>query len=323
MKNEHRWLANLPPQLGSPRPDVALGIGDDASVLAPSPLPALLTVDAAVEGVHFTRAIASFYDVGYRSFMAAASDIAAMAGRPRAALSALTVPSDVGEADLDALVAGQAEAAQSLGVAIVGGNLSSGPCLSVTTTLVGECERPLTRAGARPGDGLYVWGALGLAAAGLQTLLRGIDEGQAPFAGEAIGAWRRPAAQIEAGWAVRSLASAAIDISDGLGQDAGHLARASGVRLVLDEARAIAQGGAALAAMAERLGLDPSALALAGGEDYALLVSSGHDLTPYGGRRIGLVEAGPSGVVVEGPLGRRAAPTGFDHGRPPPEREPK
>lgn len=318
MKNEHHWLATLPPLLGAPRSDITLGIGDDAAVLAPASNPVLLTVDAAVEGVHFTRAIASFYDVGYRSFMAAASDIAAMAGRARVALSALTVPRDVSESDLGALVAGQAEAAQTLGVAIVGGNLTSGPCLSITTTVVGECERALTRSGARPGEGLYAWGTLGLAAAGLRVLLRGDDEGSGPGAREAIGAFRRPLAQIEAGWAVRTLGSAAIDVSDGLGQDAGHLARASGVRVVLDEARVLAQGGAALVAVAERLGLDPRELALAGGEDYALLVTSERDLTPHGGRLIGRIESGPGEVLVEGPLGHRPAPAGFDHGRSPP-----
>ncbi|HEU4406299.1 MAG TPA: thiamine-phosphate kinase [Polyangiaceae bacterium] len=318
MKSEHRWLATLPPLLGAPRPDVALGIGDDAALLAPSPGLTVLTVDAAVEGVHFTRAIASFYDVGYRSFMAAASDIAAMGGRPRAALSALTVPRDVGEADLEALVDGQADAARALGAAIVGGNLTSGPCLSVTTTVVGECERALTRSGARPGEGLYAWGALGLAAAGLRALLRGEGEGSGPGAREAIAAFRRPMAQIEAAWAVRALASAAIDVSDGLGQDAGHLARASGVRVVLDEARVLEQGGAALGPVAGRLGLDPCELALAGGEDYALLVTSGRDLTPQGGRLIGRVEAGPGDVLVEGPLGRRPPPPGFDHGAGPP-----
>ncbi|MCU0687324.1 MAG: thiamine-phosphate kinase [Polyangiaceae bacterium] len=313
MKSEHRWLGALPPCFGATRPDVLVGIGDDAAVLAPSPMASLLTVDAAVEGVHFTRAIASFYDVGYRSFVAAASDIAAMAGRPRAALSALTVPPDVGEVELDALVAGQADAARAIGVAIVGGNVATGPCLSVTTTVIGECERAVERGGARPGEGLYVWGALGLAAAGLQALLRG--EAAGPELREAIEAWRRPRAQIEEAWAVRELVSAAIDVSDGLGQDAGHLARVSGVRLVLEEARVLEQGGGALAVAAAKLGLNPIALALAGGEDYALLVTSGHDLSLYGGRLIGRVEAGPREVLVEGPLGRRLAPAGFDHGQ--------
>ncbi len=320
MKSEHRWIATLPSPFGAARPDVTLGIGDDAAVLAPSPLPALLSVDAAVEGVHFTREIASFYDVGYRSFVAAASDIAAMAGRPRAALSALTVPPGVLEADLDALVAGQADAARSLGVAIVGGNVTAGPCVSVTTTVVGEAERPLARSGARPGEGLYVRGALGLAAAGLRALLRGEAEG--PGLREAIAAWRRPVAHVEAAWAARGLGSAAIDISDGLGQDAAHLARASGVRLVLDEARALEQGGPELAAAAEHLGLDARELALAGGEDYALLFSSAHDLTPQGWHLVGAVEVGPGDVLVEGPGGRRRAPDGFDHGRATP-RQPK
>jgi thiamine-monophosphate kinase len=312
MKSEHRWLAKLPAHLGAPRPDVLVGIGDDAAAIAPSARPLLLTVDAAVEGVHFTRAIASLYDVGFRSLAAATSDIAAMAGRPRVALSALTVPADVREADLDDLLAGQAEAARAFGLALVGGNVSAGPCLTVTTTVVGEAEHLVLRSGARPGDRLYAWGALGLAAAGLHALLRGGAD--APDVAPAVEAWRRPVAQIEAGWSVRALASAAIDVSDGLGQDAGHLARGSRVRLVLDEAAVLAQGGPALVAAAARLGLDPLRLALAGGEDYALLVASSHDLGALGGRAIGRVEAGPCDVVVDGPAGRRPPPAGFDHG---------
>src|SRR4051794_30665715 len=96
-------------------PAVSLGIGDDAAVLAPTPWSRVWTVDSAVENVHFSRAWMHFEDVGYRAFMAAASDVAAMGGRAVAALSSLVLPADLTEADFDALAAGLAQAAHECG----------------------------------------------------------------------------------------------------------------------------------------------------------------------------------------------------------------
>lgn len=273
---------------------VRLGIGDDAAVIDVPACALVVTVDACVEGTHFRRAWLSWEDVGYKSFMAAASDLAAMGAEPFAALSALVLSADVDDDALDALARGQAAAAREVGAPVVGGNLARGNETSITTTVLGRADRPIARAGARPGDLLLAAGPLGHAAAGLAALARG-DE-RDPH----VAAWRRPVARIDAGRALaRGGASAAVDVSDGLARDAAHLAEASGVRLVLD-ARALAAYGVSLD------------LVLHGGEDYAVLATSSAPI--HGFSTIGAVEAG-AGVALRREDGRveDVPPRGFDH----------
>src|SRR5690606_3745707 len=147
-----------------------VGIGDDAAVLEPASAPLVWTIDAQVEGTHFRLDWLSWQDVGWRSFMAAASDLAAMAAEPVAALSALVLADTVDDAALDGLAEGQADAARAVGAPIVGGNIARGRRTSVTTTLCGRAGQPVLRSGARPGDGLWLAGAVGMAAAGLAAL---------------------------------------------------------------------------------------------------------------------------------------------------------
>jgi thiamine-monophosphate kinase len=296
---------------GPADPRVTLGIGDDAAVLAPGALPLVWTVDAAVEGVHFRRGLLSLSDLGYRATMAAASDLAAMGAAPLGLLAALVLPSWVNDEDLAAIAAGQREAADALGTAVVGGNLARGGELSITTTALGVAARPLARAGAGEGDAIWMAGPVGLAAAGLALLERG-----APAEGSrgAIDAWRRPRARIADGLRAASRAKAAIDVSDGLAQDAGHLARAGGLRAVID-ARAIV--GPALLEVAADLGRDPLDLALHGGEDYALVVALSPGDAVEGFVRIGWMEprgGGPT-VALRGEDGAITAidARGFDH----------
>jgi thiamine-monophosphate kinase len=243
--------------------------------------------------------------------MAAASDLAAMGARPRALLAALVLPEGFSDDDLGALARGQAEAAAELGTAIVGGNLARGGELSVTTTALGEADRPLTRAGARPGDDVLVAGPLGLARAGLAALLAG-DASAATEAARA--AWRRPLARIEAGLRARDAATAAIDVSDGLALDAARLADASELRVVLDEAELRAALDPALVTAAAALEGDPLDLAAFGGEDYALVVTVPEGTRIEGFARIGRCEFG-AGVVLATALGelRAVPPRGFDH----------
>jgi thiamine-monophosphate kinase len=296
---------------------VRLGIGDDAAVLA---LPAgelVWTVDAQVEGVHFRRAWLTWEDVGWRSFMAAASDLAAMGASPVAALSALALPVDFDDDALDALTRGQASAAEALGAPVVGGNFTRAGEVGVTTTLLGRLARPpLMRTGARPGDALFAAGALGLARAGLVALERGMADDPRLVAG--VRAWRRPCARIDDGLALDPAARAAIDVSDGLAADAAHLAEAAGLAVVLDAERLLAHAataapGVPFADAAHALGEDPMALALAGGEDYALLVVAppGALLAPFSA--IGDFAPG-SGVHLRTRTGTRPIdPKGFDH----------
>jgi thiamine-monophosphate kinase len=267
---------------------VIAGIGDDAAVLAAGGDPLVWTIDAAVEGVHFRRDLLSFEDLGYRATMAAASDLAAMGAHPIALLAALVLPSDVSDEDLRALAEGQRAAAEMIGAPMVGGNLARGGEISITTTALGETPRPLRREGARAGDAIWMAGPVGLAAAGLKVLERrmAIDSSEIQ---RAVAAWQRPEARIVDGLAARRIATAAIDVSDGLARDLGHVARASGVRAVLDASALVS---ADLTAVATTLGVDPLELALHGGEDYALVVTAPADeLLPPGFIVIGRCEA--------------------------------
>ncbi|HEX7671151.1 MAG TPA: thiamine-phosphate kinase [Polyangiaceae bacterium] len=295
-----------------------LGVGDDAAVLRGVRGRPIWTVDVAVEGVHFDRRYLSLFDIGARSFHAAVSDLAAMGARPLAALSGLVVPSALGGSAVREIARGQAEAARDLRCPVVGGNLSRGGELSVTTSALGVADRPLTRAGARVGDEVWLVGDVGLAAAGLRLLSAPHGrKGLAPSARKAVdkcvAAFRRPRALVRAGMRLVGRAHAVIDVSDGLAGDAGHLAEASGVRLVLEEAALRHILGPELRQASELLGEDALDLALEGGEDYALVATGPARSRLRGLRRIGRVEKG-RGVVVEGPSGSlRRAGHGFDH----------
>jgi thiamine-monophosphate kinase len=296
---------------------VLRGIGDDAAVLDGSVGGKLVwTIDEQVEGTHFRRDLVGWADVGFRSFMAAASDVAAMGARPWCALSALALPSDLEDDALDALADGQRLAADRIGAVLVGGNLARAQAVSIATTLLGTCDRPVAREGGVAGDRVWIAGEVGLAGAGLMALVRGAKDRRLR---PAVAAWQRPVARTEAGLAMGKVAHAGIDVSDGLAQDAGHLARASGVCVVIDEERLLAHGGAALAGAAAALGVGPAELALHGGEDYALVALSAEAIPGF--VEIGEVREG-EGVVLRGRAGETALEGGgFDHfGRVPPGR---
>jgi len=307
LTSELERIARLSARLLHPARGVLVGIGDDAAVLeAPQGEHLVWTVDEQVEGTHFDRELMTFADVGWRSVMAAASDIAAMAARPLGILASVVLPADLDDDAFDAIVAGQAAASEALGTPIVGGNLARGPCVSIATTVLGCAAEPVLRRGARPGDAVLLAGPLGLAAAGLAGLQRGVALPDA-----ALEAWRRPVARIEAGLAMRGKASAAIDVSDGLARDATHLAEASAVRIVLDADRLRAAATPALTVAARALDAEPLDLMISGGEDYALIcASAGGEIEGF--VRIGEIEQG-SGVFVRDGTREWAAHGGFDH----------
>jgi thiamine-monophosphate kinase len=189
------------------------------------------TVDAIVEGVHFLRT-ADAADIGYRALAVNLSDLAAMGAEPAWALLALMVPA-ADETWLAGFVRGFFELADRHGVSLVGGDTNRGP-LCISVQLHGFVPRgaSLTRSGARPGDKLYVTGTLGDAAAGL-ALERDGEGRDARGAEELRRRFLRPEPRVEEGRVLRDLASAAIDVSDGLVLDAGRLSRASGVGIEL------------------------------------------------------------------------------------------
>ena len=292
---------------------VEIGIGDDCAVVRLRGRRLVLTTDTLVEGVHFRSGWDTFAGLGDRAFQVNASDVAAMGADVRFALLSLSVPRSARVRDLEDLIRGFERAARRAGCVLVGGNLTAAPQWVVGVTVIGEAVAvPLTRSGARPGDGLWVSGTIGGAARARELLLAG--KKAAP---RETRAFRRPTARLSLGRALarRRLASAAIDLSDGLIQDLGHLCRASRVGAVVEA------DGLPLPAPLRRLPRDERLrLALGSGEDYELLFTaparaerSLKDLgTPV--RKIGRIERG-RGVRVIAADGRELPldAIGFDH----------
>lgn len=276
------------------------GPGDDCAVL-PSQGPACVTTDAVVEGVHFTRRGFSFEDVGHKALAVNLSDLAAMGARPAWFTVALGVPEDVTAADLKALGRGMSALAALHGATLVGGNVTRSLQLSVTVTLTGLLDGPpMLRSGGRVGDALYVSGPLGDAAAGL-VHPRELGHAQ-----------RRPQPHVAFGRLAALHASAAIDVSDGLAQDLGHLCRASGVGGDLSAA-ALPLSDTLLEVVGSRQAALP--FALRGGEDYVLLVATSQPArfeasmarAGFAVHRVGALVAGEgvrvNGVRLRGKLG--------------------
>jgi thiamine-monophosphate kinase len=282
---------------------VVVGIGDDGAVLQPDPGRELVTVvDAVVAGVHFPADI-SAADLGYRAVAVNLSDIAAMGARPRWMTLSLTLP----EADpdwLQAFASGLHAAAAEHDVALVGGDTTSGNDIVVSVQVTGDVEagKAILRSGAAVGDTIYVTGFLGDGAAGLSL----IREGKADS--ELCAAFLRPRARVEFGRSLGGVASAAIDISDGLVDDLGKLLAASGVGGRVDvDALPLSAG------MREHFGREAAlGFALAGGDDYELCFTAGGTLpaaadlpvTP-----IGTVTAGDKLVLFD-----RKGPVTFEDG---------
>lgn len=312
MSSEHARIGRIRELLATDTSDIRLGIGDDAAILAASPALQVLSVDVAVEGVHFRRDFASLEEIGHRAFVAAASDLAAMGARPRCALTALVLPKALSDDELFALVSGLGAAAEELAMPIVGGNISAGNELSITTTVVGEVDgSPITRSGGRAGDGIYVTGHPGARALGLALLL-GAPRSH-PSSDDFIQRWRRPRAALLVGQRLRGEATAAVDISDGLLADLAHLCRASGVGATLHAPSLPAAPD--FHDVATSCGQDALALALTGGEDYELLWTAAASSTSQElGTRIGQLsaEAGIRVLDADGEVLELDA-RGFDH----------
>jgi thiamine-monophosphate kinase len=313
---EFELIARHLARVGVERRDVRAGVGDDAALLAPPEGQELVaTVDTLTPGVDFlpdTQAA----DLGHRALAVSLSDLAAMGATPAWALLALTLPSGE-EAWLEDFVSGFGALARAHGVALVGGDLGRGP-LSISVTALGlvTAGAAVRRSGARPGDLIYVTGWPGDAAAGL-ALLEGRLAGEGANRAWLIARFLRPEPRVTLGERLRGLASACIDVSDGLAQDLGQLARASGVGAVL-QADSLPLSRPLYALAGEAGGIR---LALSGGDDYELLFTvppgrSGRlaELTGTGMPAchcVGEIVAG-EGVRVRSAGGELRA-EGFDH----------
>jgi thiamine-monophosphate kinase len=268
------------------------------------------TTDLLVEGRHFRRDWSSAQDVGVKAAAQNLADVAAMGATGTALLIGLAAPGDLPAAWALDLMRGLVAEAGRAGAAVAGGDVTGSDTLMLGVTALGSLDGrpPVTRDGARPGDLLAVAGRLGWSAAGLALLAAG-----APALDEELArAHRRPQPPYPAGpQAARLGATSMIDISDGLIQDLGHVAAASGVSIDIDTAAL--PGTAPLRAAAGRLGADWQDWALAGGEDHALAATfpAGTQL-PADWVLLGAVRAG-SGVLVDSRP--RGGPGGWNHFR--------
>jgi thiamine-monophosphate kinase len=327
---EFEMLARVRERLPPPGPRLRLGSGDDAAIVVPDGATAT-SVDALVDGVHFRRDWMGLAQIGRKALAVALSDLAAMGADAGEAYVVVGVPTDLDEDGCLELLDGLAALAAETGTALAGGDVTRAPALTLAITVVGHAGSPgalVTRAGARPGDALAVTGELGGAAAGLLLLEDSALRSQFPSHSadkcERAGLVARqlePQPQLEAGRALAAAgATAMIDLSDGLGGDARHLAAASEVGLRIEAGSLpLAAGLAEVAAASER---DPLELAVSGGEDYELLAALPPERFDQaanavaepdgpGLARVGDVIAG-EGVEIRLPGGGLLDPIGFD-----------
>lgn len=296
--------------------DAAGTLGDDCAVVPPGEGTLVVSTDMSVEGVHFRREWLTPGEIGWRAATGALSDLAAAGATCVGALSAVACPRTTDAAELVAVMGGVGDAVRATGGQVLGGDLTRAAAWTLCLTVVGRAARPMSRAGARPGDGLWVTGELGGARAALVLWQGGVEPAPATRA-----AYARPAARLAAGqWLAARGAHAMLDLSDGLAGDAAHLAAASGVGIhVALEHLPIHPG---VADAVRRTGVAPEAFAAQGGEDYELLVAlppgfGTAEAEQFAGEcllrltRIGDVREG-SGVALELD-GRRLTLTGYDH----------
>jgi len=251
---------------------LAVGIEHDAAQVDDL----VVTCDALVEGVHFRFDLLSWRDLGFRAAAANISDLAASGAEPLALIVALGLPAETELADVVELYAGLNEP----GVLVRGGDTTRAPSVFLSVTALGAAERVPGRAGARPGDAVVVTGPLGAAGAAFRA-----------------GRLTRPPIRVEEGRRLARVATAMLDVSDGLAVDAGHIARRSGCRIAIE---------------LERVPLAPGALVedIGFGEDYELLAATPD---PLDFTVIGRCEGGSDVVLTLN--GDAVEPAGWEHFR--------
>lgn len=276
---------------------VLLGPGDDAAVLRAPDGRVVASTDMYVEKRHFRRDWSSAYDIGRRVTAASFADVVAMGARPTGLLVSFAAPPDLETSWAEELNAGLLDECAEAGASVAGGDVVRDDHVVLGMTALGDLggRDPVTRAGARPGDAVAVCGRLGWSAAGFAVLSRGFRSPRV-----LVDAHRRPVLPYAAGPAAADAgATAMCDVSDGLVQDLGHVASASGV--VIDLRTAAFEIPDVFEQVAGALGgADPLAWVLSGGEDHALAATfPGADAVPDGWRVVGAVGEG-EGVTVDG-----------------------
>jgi len=304
---------------------VTVPIGDDASVLALPPGRELVaTIDALVEDVHFRRGWSKPEELGWKALAVNLSDLGAMGARPLGAVVTVALPAETPVRWVDRLYEGLAECAAAYGCPVVGGDTvrcPEGITLSIAALGSVPAGKAVTRAGARPGDLVCVTGVLGDSAAGLALLQR---RSRVPGKYASLTGWHvRPSPPVEAGavLAERGLATAMIDLSDGLASDLRHVTKRSGVGAKVSAERLPISDAARRAG--EALRVEATEWALHGGEDYQLLFTVDAErfpevppaLGPLGVTATVVGEITRRGLALVGPDGRstRLEPAGFQH----------
>jgi thiamine-monophosphate kinase len=331
---EHALISRITARLATPS-WVVVGPGDDAAVIQPERGALdVLTTDAQVEGVHFDRRFVPPDAIGHRALAVNISDLAAMGAAPRAALLSLVLPDDLEVAFVDALVDGFIALAGRHRIAIIGGNITRSPRvgveqapgpLMIDVTAIGSVKprRILTRAGARPGDEVFVTGTIGGAAVGLHSLRTRADSNVPNDPNDQK--FLRPEPRVRAGVLLgrNRAASACIDLSDGLADGLRQIAGASGVGITVDEAAIPMADG--VAEFHRTRAADALCAAVAGGDDYELLFTA---RSAWRGRvravrrqvgdlpitKIGVVTSDRQ-VILRSAAGDRNLPAGFEHFR--------
>lgn len=279
--NEFELIDEILSVLGETARGGVIDPGDDcAAIVLPEGELLLSSIDTLIGGVHFPED-APGQLVGYRAMMVSVSDLAAMGATPIQLLVAMTLEEKDKKWALE-VAGGMAEAARETGGAILGGNLARGP-RSITISVHGSCPpaEVLQRTGAAVGDGVYVTGPLGSSAAAVAAQCLGeLDDPRTRR-------YFRPRARIEAGVALRSIATSCIDVSDGLLQDLGHICKASGIGAELVSAEIPIGEGASLDH------------ALHGGDDYELLFTTALPTSDLDAVRIGTIVE-ETGIRLDG-----------------------
>lgn len=249
---------------------VRIGIGDDAAWVTNQRDSSLVTADLLIEGIHFDLRWTSLFDLGHKALAVNLSDIAAMGGLPAYVILSLGLPANLDSAQIDAFYRGLQALARRTGVAVVGGDTNAALMVIVSVCVIGHAPyTPVRRKGARVGDDIYVSGTVGDAALGLKLLQSGR---QGKFKKRAVAKLlarhHRPEPRLALGLllAKTRLATAMIDVSDGLLQDLEHICAASGVGATISEEKVPLS-----AAYRAVVNTGETGAALTGGEDYELL----------------------------------------------------
>jgi thiamine-monophosphate kinase len=263
-----------PPSPGTTQPGLQVGLGDDAVVTERRDGSLIWTTDTMVADVHFLAGKAAWEDVGWKALATNLSDIAAMGGTPHLALVTLCLPPDFEVDDAVALYRGLHECADAFEVTLGGGDIVGAPVFAVTISLSGWAEAEqdgsaavLRRSAARPGDVVAVSGTIGDAEGGLMLARQGCEFKTATEQ-QLRAAMDRPQPRVALGLeAVRAGLRCGIDVSDGLVQDLGHVARASGAGIRVEATRVPSSD-----ALREAFPGEAAGLAISGGQDYELIV---------------------------------------------------